>query len=188
MSGALTNAVFFVTVGKKRMLLRVYGIGCDQILDRNKELDWLSRLSELNLGPKLLGIFGNGRFEEYLPSRTLTRNDIRDAKISKKISSRLHELHSIVEFYPPPVTEKLEVWKNIDQWFHTLSTDLIPKLLEMNSSWKEQIDKELNIVKLRNEIELCKIILCKNQSPTVFAHNDVSIFFFLKLMTNVIHI
>ncbi|GAA5799855.1 kinase-like domain-containing protein [Helicostylum pulchrum] len=171
-SGALTNAVFFVTVGRKRMLLRVYGAGCDQILDRKKELDWLSRLSELNIGPKLLGIFGNGRFEEYLPSTTLTRSDIREASVSKQIASRLYQLHSIVELYPPSTTDKLEVWKNIDQWYLALSTELIPKLLAINHNWKDQIENHLNLVKLRNDIELCKIILGKNNSPTVFAHND----------------
>lgn len=174
-SGALTNAVFFVTVGSKRMLLRVYGVGCDQILDRKNELDWLSRLSHLNIGPKLLGIFGNGRFEEYLPSTTLTRKDIRDPLISKKIASRLFQLHSIVELYPPSSTDMLQVWKNIDQWYHSLSNGLIPKLLEKNINWKLQIENELCMIQLRNEIELCKIILCKNESPIVFAHNDVSL-------------
>lgn len=172
-SGALTNAVFFVTVKSKRMLLRVYGAGCDQILDRQKELNWLSRLSHLNIGPKMLGIFGNGRFEEYLPSTTLTRTDIRDTAISKQIASRLFQLHSIVELYPASSNEKLQVWQNIDQWYLALSTEAIEKLTR-NETWKEQIENELCLVQLRNEIELCKIMLSKNKSPVVFAHNDVS--------------
>lgn len=173
-SGAMTNAVFFVTVGSKRMLLRVYGVGCDQILDRNKELDWLSRLSQLHIGPKLLGTFGNGRFEEYLPSTTLTRNDIREPIISKQIASRLYQLHSIVDTFPPSTTEKLEVWSNIDKWYNALSTEAIPKLLAKNANLQEKIDVHFDLAKLRNEIELCKIILQKVKSPIVFAHNDVS--------------
>lgn len=171
-SGAMTNAVFFVTVGSKRMLLRVYGVGCEQILDRNKELDWLSRLSQLHIGPKLLGTFGNGRFEEYLPSTTLTRNDIREPIISKQIASRLYQLHSIVDTFPPSATEKLEVWTNIDKWYHALSTEAIPKLLAKDAKLQEKIDVHFDLVKLRNEIKLCKIILQKNKSPIVFAHND----------------
>lgn len=165
-SGAMTNAVFFVTVGSKRMLLRVYGVGCDQILDRDKELDWLSRLSQLHIGPKLLGTFGNGRFEEYLPSTTLTKDELREPTISTQIASRLYQLHSIVDTFPPSSNETLEVWTNIDKWFNSLSSEIIQKLLNY--------DTRFDLVKLRNEIELCKIILTKNKSPIVFAHNDVS--------------
>lgn len=182
-SGALTNAVFFVTVGKQRMLLRVYGVGCDQILDRQNELNWLSRLSHLNIGPKMLGIFGNGRFEEYLPSTTLTKDDLREPMISKQIAGRLFQLHSIVDLYPPNLnSDKLQVWQNIDQWYHALSTELI-HTLKKNSDWKEQIEKDLCLVQLRNEIELCKILLSKNPSPTIFAHNDVSFVNLLPMTT-----
>jgi choline/ethanolamine kinase len=173
-SGAMTNAVFFVTVGNKRMLLRVYGIGCEQILDRNKELDWLSRLSQLNMGPKLLGTFGNGRFEEYLPSTTLTRNDLR--LYSKPIASRLHQLHSIVETFPPNTNETLEVWINIDKWYTSLVQDRILDILaQKNASWQDQISTQLDLQKLQQEIQQCKMILSKNKSPIVFAHNDVSV-------------
>lgn len=172
-SGAMTNAVFFVTVGNKRMLLRVYGIGCEQILDRNKELDWLSRLSRLNIGPKLLGTFGNGRFEEYLPSTTLTRNDLRT--YSKQIASRFHQLHSIIETYPPQHNEKLEVWTNIDKWYISLVEDcILDKLAKKNGSWQDQIDAKFDLIKLNQEIQQCKLILSENTSPIVFAHNDVS--------------
>lgn len=170
-SGAMTNAVFFVTIGaSKRLLLRVYGVGCDQILDRNKELDWLSRLSQLSIGPKLLGIFGNGRFEEYLPSTTLTRQDIREPEISTQIASRLHQLHSIVETFPPARNETLEVWANIDKWYATITTELIPALSK-NETWRAQLEA-LDLVQLGHDIQQCKRV-CHN-SPIVFAHNDVS--------------
>ncbi|CAO0798973.1 unnamed protein product [Mucor circinelloides] len=169
-SGAMTNAVFFVTIGStKRMLLRVYGVGCDQILDRDKELDWLSRLSQLSIGPKLLGIFGNGRFEEYLPSTTLTRQDIREPQISTQIASRLHQLHSIVETFPPAHNETLEVWANIDKWYTTITTELVPALSK-NETWKTQLE-EIDLVQLGHDIQQCK--LACNNSPIVFAHNDL---------------
>lgn len=173
-SGAMTNAVFFVTIGtnKRRMLLRVYGVGCEQILDRNKELDWLSRLSQLGIGPKLLGTFGNGRFEEYLPSTTLSRQDIRQPQISSQIASRLHQLHSIVNTFPPVHNESLEVWTNIDKWYTTVTTaDMLSLLMDKNPKRKLQLEA-LNLVQLGQDIKQCKHI-CKN-SPIVFAHNDVS--------------
>lgn len=172
-SGAMTNAVFFVTIGSnKRMLLRVYGVGCDQILDRNKELDWLSRLSQLSIGPKLLGIFGNGRFEEYLPSTTLSRQDIRGPEISSQIASRLYQLHNIVDTFPPANNELLEVWANVDKWYTAVTTELVPILKGKNLKWKTQLEA-LDLVQLGHDIKQCKLVC--NDSPVVFAHNDVSL-------------
>src|ERR1043165_5352320 len=90
-SGALTNCVFFVTKllqNRKKVLLRVYGNGVDQLCNRQKELDFLKELSILNIGPKLLGIFANGRFEEYLESKPLTKDDLRTPSTSRHIAER----------------------------------------------------------------------------------------------------
>ncbi|KAI8376526.1 kinase-like domain-containing protein [Radiomyces spectabilis] len=182
MCGAMTNSsVFLVTVNdNQRMLMRIYGNGCDQIIDRNKELHWISRLSQLDLGPRLLAIFGNGRFEEYLPSTTLSRTDIRNPTLSRQVASRLCHLHTIVQVYPPSPEEaqQLEVWKNVDKWYR-LVLSLLPEL----TSKEAQATKlqEFDIVRLRKEIELCKIILGRLRSPIVFAHNDTQYGNILKL-------
>ncbi|KAG1427688.1 hypothetical protein G6F58_000922 [Rhizopus delemar] len=170
-SGAMTNAVYFVTIGSKRMLLRVYGIGCEQILDRDKELDWLSRLSRLNIGPSLLGTFDNGRFEEYLESTTLTWHDLRDPFISAQIASRLNQLHSIVDAFPPAENESLEVWQNIDKWYHSLESEIL-STLKKNPVWAKMIEQRLDLSQLHKDIETCKSILNTLSTPTVFAHND----------------
>lgn len=170
------------------MLLRVFGAGCEQFLDRDKELDWLGRLSQVHIGPKLLGIFGNGRFEEYLPSTTLTKDDIRQPAISTEIASRLHQLHSIVDTFPPSTTEPLEVWPNIEKWYKLLVTDLLPILSAKNISWQSQIETDLDVVELRNEIELCKLVLSQINSPIVFAHNDVSRFLIKLIDTKDFHL
>ncbi|KAG1462983.1 hypothetical protein G6F46_003843 [Rhizopus delemar] len=170
-SGAMTNAVYFVTIGSKRMLLRIYGIGCEQILDRDKELDWLSRLSRLNIGPSLLGTFDNGRFEEYLESTTLTWHDLRDPFISAQIASRLNQLHSIVDTFPPAENEPLEVWQNIDKWYRSLESEVL-STLKKNPVWAKMIEQSLDLSQLHKDIETCKSILNTLSTPTVFAHND----------------
>ncbi|KAI7903354.1 kinase-like domain-containing protein [Cokeromyces recurvatus] len=169
-SGAMTNAVFFVNANNKpRLLVRIYGNGVDQIIDRGNELAWLARLSHLNIGPSLLGIFGNGRFEEYLPSTTLTHRDLRDPKTSKQIASCLRELHDIVTVYPYD-NSKLEIWNNIDKW-HRLVMNLLPALLKKSDGWAKVLE-EYNLERLASEIEECKKILESTHSPIVFAHND----------------
>ncbi|CAO3678484.1 unnamed protein product [Rhizopus microsporus] len=167
----MTNAVYFVNVGSYRMLLRIYGIGCEQILDRDKELSWLSRLSQLSIGPRLLGTFGNGRFEEYLESTTLTRDNLRDPHTSAQIASRLYQLHSIVDTFPPSDNETLEVWQHIDKWYNSLESEIFP-ILNMDPGWAKEIEQKLNLAELHKDIESCKRILNQLSTPTVFAHND----------------
>ncbi|KAI0244228.1 hypothetical protein L0F63_006644, partial [Massospora cicadina] len=87
--------------GPKKLLLRVYGIGAEQFVDRNNEIAWLSKLSTCNVGPTLLGIFGNGRIEEFLESETLTHEDIINHDTSIHIAKRMSDLHNIAKIYPP---------------------------------------------------------------------------------------
>ncbi|KAG1470693.1 hypothetical protein G6F56_002531 [Rhizopus delemar] len=171
-SGAMTNAVYFVTVGSQRMLLRVYGVGCEQILDRDKELAWLSRLCQLNIGPGLLATFENGRIEEYLDSTTLTRHDMRDPATSRQIASRLRQLHSIVDTFPPADNEPLEVWQYIDKWFKSLESEVLTTLIKKNPQWANEIEQSLDLIQLGKDIEACKSILSVSSTITVFAHND----------------
>lgn len=169
----LYSAVFFVNApNKRRLLLRVYGNGVDQIIDRENELTWLARLSSLNIGPSLLGIFGNGRFEEYLPSTTLTHHDIRDPETSKKIAACLRELHDIVAVYPfSAEKDHLEIWTNIDKWYHVVMA-LLPVLYKKSDGWSEVLTT-FNLGLLSFEIEECKQILEAAKSPVIFGHNDV---------------
>ncbi|KAJ2813957.1 hypothetical protein H4S07_000251, partial [Coemansia furcata] len=109
-----------------KYLLRVYGAGVDEFLSRDKELYWLSQLTSLGFGPRLYGIFGNGRLEEFLESTTLTRADIRNPSTSKHIARRMCELHSLVSYYRPfggqPSTNAVdlsgapELWANVAAW------------------------------------------------------------------------
>ncbi|CAO3623926.1 unnamed protein product [Cunninghamella blakesleeana] len=170
-SGALTNAIFFVDGNGTRRLLRVYGIGVDTFIDRDKELAWLARLGRLNLGPRLLGIFGNGRFEEYVKSVTLNHHDIRDPITSKQIAGCLARQHSIVNIYQPPCDERLEVWKNIDKWYQIV-LKIIPGMSEKDQERAKVIDL-FDFKRLGDEIEKCKKILEKVDSPVVFGHNDL---------------
>ena len=157
-----------------RVLLRVYGIGAEQVVDRQHELEWLARLSRMStsLSPQLLATFGNGRFEEYLESTTLTHDDIHDPDTSQQIAQSLRQLHDVVQHYPPASYDhdssvRIEVWKDISQWY-TFMRELLNQ-----QEWKEKLEF-LELHKLPKEIELCKNYIQKFPSPIIFAHNDVS--------------
>lgn len=137
LSGALTNAVYVVKPPKdytlmqrkddqgniipvkklpKFLLLRIYGPQVEHLIDREKELLILRRLAAKNIGPKLLGYFDNGRFEEYLHAKTLTKDDIRDPTTSKQIAKRFKELHEGIDLLESEIQGGAFVFANWDKW------------------------------------------------------------------------
>ncbi|KFH48638.1 Choline kinase-like protein [Hapsidospora chrysogenum ATCC 11550] len=126
-SGALTNAVYVVTPpsdipgheGKKppaKVLLRIYGPQVEHLIDRDNELKVLQRLARKKIGPRLLGTFQNGRFEEYFNASPLTPDDLRDPEVSKQIAKRMRELHDGIELLPHERDGGPAVWKNWESW------------------------------------------------------------------------
>lgn len=96
-SGALTNAVFFVSCHSlPTLLLRVYGPSSGSLISRTRELHTLHMLSSrYQIGPQVYGTFENGRIEEYFDAVTLTSSDIRDPQISQWIAARMAEFHFV---------------------------------------------------------------------------------------------
>ncbi|RPB23193.1 kinase-like protein [Terfezia boudieri ATCC MYA-4762] len=136
-SGALTNAVYMVspppppageaadgvptmisTSTKKpaKLLLRIYGAQVSHLIDRKSELSILRRLARKKIGPRLLGTFQNGRFEEFLHAETLTKDDIRNPETSRQIAKRMRELHEGVDLEEAEVRAGPVVWLNWEKW------------------------------------------------------------------------
>lgn len=138
LSGALTNAVYVVSppedvplekldehgnvVGHKKappkLLLRVYGPQVEHLIDRESELAILKRLARKRIGPRMLGTFANGRFEEYFHAKALTPEELRDADTSRQIAKRMRELHEGIELLDQERIDGPFVWRNWDKWLN----------------------------------------------------------------------
>jgi len=132
LSGALTNAVYVVCPPKDlvlsaansehkhkpppKLLLRIYGPQVEHLIDRESELSILRRLARKKIGPRLLGTFTNGRFEEFFNAQTLTYDDLRVPDTSKQIAKRMRELHDGIELLDREREEGPFVWQNWDKW------------------------------------------------------------------------
>lgn len=136
LSGALTNAVYVVTppkhlpapkidngsgpvVSRKpppKLLLRIYGPQVDHLIDREQELQILRRLGRKNIGPRVLGTFMNGRFEEYFEARPLTPKELRMPETAKQIAKRMRELHDGIELLDEEREGGPMIFKNWDKW------------------------------------------------------------------------
>ncbi|KAF2119974.1 hypothetical protein BDV96DRAFT_485973 [Lophiotrema nucula] len=135
LSGALTNAVYVVCPPKDlpsqgesagalptpknpppKLLLRIYGPQVEHLIDREAELQILRRLARKRIGPRLLGTFSNGRFEEFFHAKTLTFQDLRIPDTSKQIAKRMRELHEGIDLLPKEREDGPFVWRNWDKW------------------------------------------------------------------------
>lgn len=130
LSGALTNAVYVVTppenlpsgdsevVKKKpqKLLLRIYGPHVENLIDRNNELSILKRLARKRIGPRMLGTFTNGRFEQFFNAVPLTPEEMRQAATSKQIAKRMRELHSGIDLLEEERDGGPTLFKNWDSW------------------------------------------------------------------------
>lgn len=99
-----------------KLLLRIYGPQVEHLIDRDSELQILRRLARKNIGPKLLGTFTNGRFEQFLNARTLTAKDLRMPETSKQIAKRMRELHEGIDLLDEERNRGPFVWQNWDKW------------------------------------------------------------------------
>jgi choline kinase len=130
LSGALTNCVYIVKppqmnpsdskpTGRTHprfLLLRIYGPQVEHLIDRDSELAILRRLAQKKIGPRLLGTFTNGRFEEYLHARTLTAEDLRIPETSKQIAKRMRELHDGIELLDAEYHAGPTIFITWDKW------------------------------------------------------------------------
>lgn len=97
-------------------MLRIYGPQVEHLIDRDAELQVLRRLGRQNIGPRLLGTFNNGRFEEYLYAKPLQPIDLRQPEVSRQIAKRMRELHDGIELTKEERRNGPFVWRNWDKW------------------------------------------------------------------------
>ncbi|CAK7270709.1 hypothetical protein SEPCBS119000_004227 [Sporothrix epigloea] len=117
-----------LTIGKNtqpnKLLLRIYGPQVEHLIDREKELGVLRRLARKKIGPRLLGTFGNGRFEQFFTATTLTAANLREPETSKQIAKRMRELHDGVELLEEELESGPSVWQNWDRWLDTVEATI----------------------------------------------------------------
>jgi choline kinase len=205
LSGALTNAVYVVsppkdlevtTPGKSpppKLLLRIYGPQVEHLIDRENELSVLRRLARKRIGPRMLGTFTNGRFEQFFNATTLTPANLREPETSKQIAKRMRELHDGVELLESELDEGPGVWKNWDRWLENVEkrTLFLDKQVSTNpgsrrgslDAWKARgYVCGVEWAKFKRLVEKYREYLNgiygkpnELRDKLVFAHNDVSL-------------
>lgn len=97
LTGGITNVLFLVEItgSEERVIVRLYGQGTSQFIDRSVENIVFSCLSNWNIGPKFYGRFENGRVEGYLPATALHNHEMKSDAVYPFIAQAVAELHSL---------------------------------------------------------------------------------------------
>ncbi|KAJ3363368.1 hypothetical protein GGF32_004362 [Allomyces javanicus] len=163
----------------RRLLLRVYGVGMEHYIEREREIYWLRKLSETGYGPRLLATFANGRFEEFLDAATLTKHDLRDPPTSALIAGKLATLHSVAESFPlsPGLADRRkadpEIWATLDKYLAMADPALGP-ILETYPDRAPRAHRAVHVPTLRSLLAKIRVALDSHlKAATVFAHNDL---------------
>lgn len=137
------------------LLLRIYGPSSDALISRVEELRILHVLStEYGLGPKVYGTFGNGRVEQFFPSRALTAVELREPLVSQCIARRMRELHSVDSKLLGYDDMEPMVWRCLRKWL-PLAETVLQTLHKVSAEWS-QFASRLDIKKAKLEIEQYK--------------------------------
>ncbi|NXW89468.1 CHKB kinase, partial [Alopecoenas beccarii] len=121
-------------------------------------------LAERALGPRLYGVFPQGRLEQYIPSRRLRTEDLRDPDISKEIAVKMSRFHGMVM----PFNKEPKWLFGTMEWY-------LEQISELTFPEEAQLKKfnHLKTYNLQEEMKSLRALLEATPSPVVFCHNDV---------------
>ncbi|XP_021120148.1 choline kinase alpha isoform X3 [Heterocephalus glaber] len=171
--GGLSNMLFqcslpdtTASVGDepRKVLLRLYGailqMGAEAMV---LESVMFAILAERSLGPKLYGIFPQGRLEQFIPSRRLDTEELSLPDISAEIAEKMATFHGM----------KMPFNKEPKWLFGTMEKYLnqVLKIKFNEESRVKRLQKFLSY-NLPSELEKLRLLLESTLSPVVFCHND----------------
>ncbi|XP_020787810.1 choline/ethanolamine kinase isoform X2 [Boleophthalmus pectinirostris] len=172
-SGGLSNLLYLCSlpdhvpvVGEepRQVLLRVYGAILQGVDSLVLESVMFAILAERTLGPKLYGIFPEGRLEQYLTNTRMRTDHLSEPSISAEIATKVARFHNMLM---PFNKEPKWLFGTIDKYM-----DQVMKLKFNREAHVKKYNKLMKL-DLPGELERLRALLAATPSPVVFCHNDV---------------
>ncbi|KPP67548.1 choline kinase alpha-like, partial [Scleropages formosus] len=120
-------------------------------------------LAERDLGPKLYGIFPQGRLEQFVPSRKLETTELKVPSLSAEIAQKMARFHGMrMPFNKEP------------KWLFGTMEKYLNQVLRITFTRESHVRmfSHLMSFNLPQEMETLKSLLESTPSPVVFCHND----------------
>ncbi|KAM6273443.1 choline kinase alpha isoform 2-T2 [Porphyrio hochstetteri] len=161
---SLPDTIETVADEPRKVLLRLYGailqMGAEAMV---LESVMFAILAERALGPKLYGIFPQGRLEEFIPSRKLSTEELSLPDISAEIAEKMARFHGMkMPFNKEP------------KWLFGTMEKYLNQVLRIKFT-RESRTRKLNKLlgyNLPQEMKNLRAMLEATSSPVVFCHND----------------
>ncbi|XP_058684161.1 choline/ethanolamine kinase-like isoform X2 [Poecile atricapillus] len=172
-SGGLSNLLYKCSLPERipsvgdeprQVLLRVYGAILQGVDSLVLESVMFAILAERSLGPRLFGVFPQGRLEQYIPSRRLRTEELRDPAVSGEIAAKMSRFHGMVM---PFNKEPKWLFGTMEGYLEQISELSFP-----DPAQREQLE-QLRSLNLEQEMRSLRALLEATPSPVVFCHNDV---------------
>ncbi|XP_009097538.1 choline kinase alpha isoform X2 [Serinus canaria] len=161
---SLPDTIETVADEPRKVLLRLYGailqMGAEAMV---LESVMFAILAERALGPKLYGIFPQGRLEEFIPSRKLSTEELSLPDISAEIAEKMARFHGMkMPFNKEP------------KWLFGTMEKYLNQVLRIKFTRESQTRKlnKLLSYNLPQEMQNLRAMLEATSSPVVFCHND----------------
>ncbi|XP_032122162.1 choline/ethanolamine kinase isoform X3 [Sapajus apella] len=182
-SGGLSNLLFrcslpdhLPSVGEepREVLLRLYGAILQGVDSLVLESVMFAILAERSLGPQLYGVFPEGRLEQYIPSRPLKTQELREPVLSAAIATKMARFHGMEM---PFTKEPHWLFGTMERYLKQIQ-DLPPTgLPEMNLLEMYGLKDEMGNLSHSSPGPMlpypCRKFLESTPSPVVFCHNDI---------------
>ncbi|XP_005379651.1 PREDICTED: choline/ethanolamine kinase isoform X2 [Chinchilla lanigera] len=168
--GGLSNLLFrcslpdhLPSVGEepREVLLRLYGAILQGVESLVLESVMFAILAERSLGPHLYGVFPEGRLEQYLPSRPLKTQELREPVLSAAIATKMAQFHGM----EMPFTKE-------PHWLFGTMERYLKQIQDLPSATLVQMNL-LEMYSLKDEMDNLRKFLDSTPSPVVFCHNDI---------------
>uniref|UniRef100_A0A4W3JH06 Ethanolamine kinase n=1 Tax=Callorhinchus milii TaxID=7868 RepID=A0A4W3JH06_CALMI len=147
----------------RNVLLRLYGAILQGTEALVLESVMFAILAERCLGPKLYGIFPQGRLEQFIPSRKLETQELSIPNISAEIARKMATFHGMkMPFNKEP------------KWLFCTMEKYLKQVMRISFTRESYIRKfhKLLSYNLPQELEKLRSLLHATHSPVVFCHND----------------
>jgi hypothetical protein len=157
----------------EKLLLRVYGKS-NWMFEREIEEAAAMTLSSAGLIPRWYGIFGNGRFEDFIPSVPVSASEFRTPAVFQKVIPRVSNIHSLLpEILLATGWEKRDyLWDRLDIWLRAAEAAFEELLLSGNKGDILSRIKSWGVLDHGLLRDLQSEML-HYDSPVVFGHCDV---------------
>lgn len=174
-----TSPVYFedsesLSAEPERLLLRIYGKS-SWMFERRKEEEVAVALATAGIIPKWYGIFGNGRFEDFVPSFPVSASEFRTRQMTCKILSSLKDVHDFLPKISHIIGEEDHLRQRVEEWRISASNSINVFNPDLFSQSQALLLKKISQMNFYDGLFIEKLFQRAEAqpSPLVFAHSDV---------------